>query len=134
MQPARSYSPLAIHSRHLRGLAADQRATGRATALLNPRRSLIENARLQFFRADIIEKKERPRAEDGDVVDAMVDQIGADGVVLIQREGDLSVWSRRHQRSRPAPAPAFRKIRREQSAEPADLAQNLGAMRLATRD
>ena len=66
-----------------------KRATGRATGLGKTAQELIEDPRLEFFRADVIEKEERPRAEDGDVVDAMVHEIGADGVVPVQREGDL---------------------------------------------
>ena len=47
----------AIHSRHLRCLATDQRAVGRATGLAESAQQLRENARLQFFCADVIEKK-----------------------------------------------------------------------------
>jgi phosphoribosylformylglycinamidine cyclo-ligase len=41
---------------------------------------LIEDSRIDFFAADVIEKEPRPRADDGDVVDAMIYHIGADGV------------------------------------------------------
>ena len=78
-----------IHARHLRGFAADQSATGRAACFGETAQELIEDARLQFFRSDVIEKEERPRAEHGDVVDAMVDEIGADRVVPIHGERDL---------------------------------------------
>ena len=60
-----------------------------ATGLAESAQELVENTRLQFFRADVIEKKKRPRAEDGDVVDTMIHQIGADGVVFVHGEGDF---------------------------------------------
>src|SRR5207237_6130226 len=78
-----------IHSRHLRGLTADERATSRATGLGKSTQQLRENAWLQLFRADIVEKKNRPRADDGDVVDAVIHQIGTDGVVFIRGEADF---------------------------------------------
>ena len=49
---------VAIHSRHLRGFAADQRATGRATGSRKSAQELIEHARLEFFAADVIEKEQ----------------------------------------------------------------------------
>src|SRR5204862_7181491 len=83
--------PPLIHSRHLRGLTADERATSRATGLGKSTQQLRENAWLQLFRADIVEKKKRPRADDGDVVDAVIHQIGTDGVVFIRGEGDFQL-------------------------------------------
>ena len=71
----------AVHSRHLRSLSADQSAAGRATSFGKTGEQLIEDARLQFLRADVIEKKKRARAENGNVVHAMIHKIGADGVV-----------------------------------------------------
>ena len=58
-------------------------------ALRETGQQLIENARLESFRANVIEKEQRARAEDRDVVDAMIDQIGADGVVPVHGKRDL---------------------------------------------
>ena len=80
---------LAIHPGHLRGLAAEQRAAGRATGARKAAKQLLEHARLESFAADVIEKEKRTRAENRNVVDAMVHEIHAHGVVLVHREGDL---------------------------------------------
>ncbi len=130
MHPARSYSPRFIHAGHLRGLAADERTAAGATRLGEAAQDLREDRGLELFRADVIEKKQRPRAEHGDVVDAVVDQIGADGVVAVEGEGDLQFRpdaidaADQHRLAEPA------KIRREKSAEPADFPEHFRSMRL----
>jgi hypothetical protein len=48
-----------------------------------------EDMRLKLARAKVIEKKERLRSQHGDVIDTMIDQVLANGVVTIHREGDL---------------------------------------------
>ena len=78
-----------IHSGHLRGLTADERAVGRATGLAKSTQKHKKNLGLGFFRAFLDKKKPRPRSEHGNVVDAMIYEIGADGVMLIRRECDL---------------------------------------------
>ena len=120
----------AIHARHLRGFAADQCAARRATCFGEAAQELIEYARLQFLRSDVIEKEKRPRAEDSDVVDAMIDEIGADGVVAIHGESDFqfgadAIDARDQHRFAHAG-----EVRRKQSAEAADLAENFGPVRL----
>ena len=130
MQPARSYSPL----RYMPGICAVSppiKAQPAARhALAKPAQELIEDPRLQFFRSDVIEKEKRPRAEDGDVVDAMVHEIGADGVVPIHGESDLqfradAIDARDQHRLAHAG-----EVRRKQSAEAADLSENFGPVRL----
>ena len=109
MQPARSYSP----RRYIPGICAVSppiKAQPPARqALVKPRRICSKTARLEFLRADVIEKEERPRAEDRDVVDAVIDEIGADGVVPVHRKGDLQLRPDAVDAARPAPARAFRK-------------------------
>ena len=79
----------AIHSWHLRRFAPDQGATGEPTAASKSMQQLIEDARLKSFAADVIKEEKRPRAKDGDVVHAVVHQIGAHGIVLVHRECDF---------------------------------------------
>src|SRR5262249_52153627 len=87
--------------------------------------------RIQFFAADIIEKEQRFGANHCDVVHAMIYQIGADGVVLVQCERDLEF--------RPDAIGArdenwivhSGKIRAKQTAKAADFSENLRAVRLA---
>src|SRR4030095_671162 len=117
--------PALIHSGHLRGLTADERATSRATGFGKSTQQLRENARLQFFRADIVEKKKRSRAEDGDVVDTVIHKIGTDGVVFVRGEGDLQLGADavdardQHRLTHRA------EIRGEQATEPSDFSQHL---------
>src|SRR5438132_12506712 len=81
----------AIHSRHLRGLTADQCAASSASCARKSTEKLIVNSRLKFFATDVIEKKKRPRAEHGDVVHAVIHQIGADGVMFVQRKRNFQL-------------------------------------------
>ncbi len=133
MQPARSYSPASIHSRHLRRFAADQGATTGAARFRETAQDLIENARLEFLRPDVIEKEERARAEDGDVVDAMIDEIGPDGVVPIHRKGDLQFRPDAVDAADQDRLAHSGKVRREQAAEAADLARALPGRAFAGR-
>ena len=124
MQPARSYSPL----RYIPGICAvsppiNAQPAG-ATGFGEPAQELIEDPRLQFLRTDVIEKEERPRAEDRDVVDAMVDEIGADGVVPVHGEGDLQLRADAIDARDQHRLAHAGKVRREQPAEAADLAEN----------
>ena len=118
-----------IKARHLRRLAADQRAVvfraGAGEALDDVR----EHVRLQLAGAEVIEEEQRFRAEHGDVVDAMVHEIRADGVVLVLLEGDLELGADAvHGRDEDRLAIFFH-VQREESAEAADLAEHLAAMR-----
>src|SRR5437867_11785960 len=79
----------AIHLWHLRSFTADQCAASCSTRARESSDELIENACLKFFAADVIEKEKRPAAEYGDVVHAVIHQIGADGVVPVRRESDF---------------------------------------------
>src|SRR5689334_19460960 len=100
--------------------------------LTTPRKTFddfSENVRLQFSGAEIIEKKQRLRAQHGDVIDAMIYQVLADGIVPIHGESDFQL--------RPDPIDARNqhrlfvtaRIQREQSAKPPYLAQHLAPMR-----
>src|SRR2546422_728201 len=68
-----------IHSRHLRCLSTDERTPGSTAGLTESTQQLRKNLRLQLFRADVVQKKQRPRSEHSNVVDAMINENGADG-------------------------------------------------------
>ena len=80
-----------IKARHLRRLAADERTIVFRASAGEAFDDFGENVRLQLAGAEIIEEKQRLRAEHGDVVHAMVHEVRADGVVLVLREGDLEL-------------------------------------------
>src|SRR5205085_9884752 len=109
---------------------ADQGATSSAAGARESAQQLIEHKWLQSFAADVIEKEKRTRADDGDVVDTMIHQIGADGVVLVHRERDFqfradAIDARNQNRIAHAG-----KFRAEQSTEAPDLSEHSWSMRL----
>src|SRR6202012_5917446 len=78
-----------IKARHLRRFATDERAIIFRTGAGKAFDDVGENMRLQFAGAEIIEKEQRFRAEHSDVVHAMVHEICADSVMLVESESDL---------------------------------------------
>ena len=63
-------------------------------AFLQPRTmpdELLKAMRIEPLGSHVIEEEKGLRAEDGDVVDAMVDQVLADSVVAIHEHGDLQL-------------------------------------------
>ena len=129
MQPARSYSPL----RYIPGICAVsppiKAQPAGATCFREAGENLIEHARLQFFRADVVEKEQWPRAEHRDVVDAMVNQIRADGVMPVHREGDLQFGADAIDARDQDRLAHSGKVRREQAAEAADFPEHFRAVR-----
>ena len=119
-----------IHPGHLRSFAADQGATAGPAGLGKTAQDLREDPRLQFLRPDVIEKKERLRAKDGDVVDAVVDEVGADRVVAVEREGNLQLRPNTVDAADQDRLAHSGEIRRKQAAEAADFAEHLRPVRL----
>src|SRR5208282_5912881 len=64
-----------IQARQLCRLTANQGAATLFARLSKTGNQLIEHGRIQPFRADVIEEKQRPRAGDCDVVNAMIDKV-----------------------------------------------------------
>ena len=48
---------------------------------------------IQFAGPDVIEKKERLGSQNGDIINTVVDEVLADGVVSVHREGNLQLSS-----------------------------------------
>jgi len=118
-----------VKARHLRRLAADQRAVVLRAGAGETLDDLRENMRLQLARAQVIQEEQRLRAQHRDVVDAMVHQIRTNGVMLVHRERDLQLGAHAvHGRHQDRLA-ILLQIERKQPAEPAHLAQHLTAMR-----
>ena len=113
-----------VNAGHLRRLTADQRTTRRAAGGGQTLQNLCEHRRLQLTGTDVVEEKQRTRAEHRDVVDAVVDEVLADGVVLVERDGQLELGAdavdARHEHRL---AHAL-EIRAEQAAESARLAEH----------
>src|SRR5262249_32246041 len=82
---------LAIHPGHLRSFAPQKRAARSATGARKAAKQLPEHAGLKFFATDVIEEEKRIRAQDGDVVYAMIYEIRTNGVVFVHRERDFQL-------------------------------------------
>ena len=80
-------------------------------------------------RAEVIEEEERLCAEHGDVVDAMVHEVRADGVMFVHGEGDLELRAHAVHAADQNRLAIFLKVEREQPAEAADFAEHFAAMR-----
>ena len=75
---------------------------------------------------EIIEEEERRRAVHGNVIDAVVHQIRAHGVMAIEGEGELQLGADAIDAG-DQHGVAGESLQREESAEGADLPQNTGA-------
>ena len=112
----------------LGSFAADQRAA----RLLAARGDALDDGAgdldVEALANEIVEEEQRLGALHQDVVDAHRHQVDADGVVLVQREGELELGAdaigARHQHRL---AEAFRQF--DQRAEAADSSQHLRAQR-----
>ena len=80
-----------VEAGHLGGLAAEQRAAVLAAGAGEPLDHLHRDGGLEPAGRQVVEKEERPRALDEDVVDAVVDEIDADGAVDARHEGDAQL-------------------------------------------
>ena len=120
---------LLVKAGHLRRLAADERAMVFRAGAGEALDDVGENVRLQFARAEVIEEEQRFGAQHGDVVDAMVHEVRADGVVLVHREGDFELGADAVHGRHEHRLAIFLQVEREQAAEAADLAEHLAAMR-----
>jgi len=115
-----------VEAGHLGGFAADEGAAIGGAAPGEAGDDVFEDGGLEFSGAEIIEEEEGFGAEDGDVIDAMVDEVFADGVVTAGEEGDLqfgadAVDGRDEDGIGMAPG-----IEGEEAAETADLAHDSG--------
>src|SRR5579859_2347439 len=117
-----------IKPRHLRGLAADERAAVSGATADKPLNQLAKNARFEFSGADVIQEKQRLRAQHRDVIDAVVHEVLANGIVPAYGEGDLQLGADAVGTGNEDRLTIFFDIQREKPAETADLAKHFAAM------
>ena len=120
-----------VHAGHLRRLTANQRAACRRARLRETVNDLVEYVRRQFAHADVIEKKQWLRAEHGDVVDAMIDEVLPDRVVPVHHDGDLQLRADAVHAAHEYRPLVFLHVEREQPAKPADGTEHFPPHRLA---
>ena len=82
-----------VEARHLGRLSADERAPILPARARDAGDNLFRDNRRQPPGGEVIEKEERLCALDEDVVHAVVDEIGPDGVVASRHEGHLQFRS-----------------------------------------
>jgi hypothetical protein len=92
-----------IDAGHLRRFAAQERGVVGAAGRLHAAHDLGRDRRIELADREVIEKEQRRRVHDQDVVDAVVDQVRADRAVAPQRRGDERLGTdavgRRNQRA-----------------------------------
>ena len=122
----------AVEVRHLGGLAADERAAVLLARLGEAAHDGLEHVRPKRGRREVVQEEERLRAADGDVVDAMVDEILADRIVLANADGDLELGADAVDGGdEHGVAERARRGEVKEPAERADLGQHAGRERLA---
>ena len=115
--------PRRVEAGHFRRLAADQRASGGVAGARHSLDQLLDHVGIHFRHGQIIEEEERLGAEREDVIDAVIDEVGADRGVDVHGHGDFQL--RAHAigaRDQHRLAPFF--VQREQSAERTDPADH----------
>ena len=80
-----------VEPRHLRRLAAEQRAAVLAARAGEPFHDLDGDVRIEAAGRQVVEEEERLRALHEDVVDAVVDEVRADGAVDAAHERDAQL-------------------------------------------
>src|ERR1019366_952477 len=96
-----------IQSRHFSGLAANQGAAVIAATTSHAFDNLPRYVSIQFSDRKIVEEKQRDSSLHGNIVDTVVHQILADGIVAAAQECDLQLGANaigRANQNRPLPA------------------------------
>jgi hypothetical protein len=84
---------IGVEAGHLRGFTADEGAAVGFAGFGEAGDNGFDDGGVELAGGEVIQEEQRRRALDGDVVDAVVDEIGADGVVAVELEGDFELGS-----------------------------------------
>ena len=87
-EPGDVVLPVGVEAGHLRRLPSEQRALILTTGASHSGHDRLSDGRRQPARAEVVEEEQRLGALNQDVVDAVVDEILSDGVVLAREERD----------------------------------------------
>src|SRR5690606_34509826 len=116
---------------HLGRLAADERAPVLLARLREPADDLLGHGRLEHARREVVEEEEGAGAADGDVVDAVVDEVLADGVVPADADGHLQLRADAVDGGDEDGLVVGGLVEGEEPAEGADVGEDAGRERLA---
>ncbi len=125
MKPARSYSFGRIEAGHLRRLAADQGAAVVLAGLGHPADDLFGHLGIELADGQVVHEEQRRGALHHDVVDAVVHQVAADGVVQVHLEGELQLGAHAVYAGDQHRVLELLLVHLEQPAVAADLAQHV---------
>jgi hypothetical protein len=93
-----------VEARHFGRLTAEQRHAVRAARLRHAAHDVGSHCRFELSDSEVVEKKERRRGNDQDIVDAVVYQVAADAVIPahLRRDEDFRAdpVGRRDERAR----------------------------------
>jgi len=113
-----------IHARHFGGLSAEQCGAGLPAPLSNATDHRLTDTDIQFSDRVIIEKEEWFRALHDDIIDAHRDKVDADRIEAAEFDCEFEFSADTIRAGNENGSPVFFKVQFEQSAEPADVAQN----------
>ena len=110
-----------IEAGHLGGFPADEGAVVGAAGGGEAFDDLLEDGGLELAAGQVVEEEERRGTLDGDVVDAVVDEVGADGGVDAELEGELELGADTVSRADEdgiLPLAAVERVKRSKAADP----------------
>ena len=82
---------IGVEAGHLGGFATDEGDGVGAAGLGHAGDDALSDLRVEAAAGEVVEEEEGRGTLDGDVIDAMVDEVGADGGVQAQLEGDFEL-------------------------------------------
>ena len=113
-----------IKARHLGGFSADQGAAVVLAGVGQAFDDFLGDFRLDLAGGQIVHEEERRGALHRNVVDAVIDQVGADGVMDVHLEGDFQLGAHAVHAGDQDRIHPLRLVHGEQAAEAADFAQD----------
>ena len=114
-----------VEARHLRRLAADKSAAVGAAGFADALHDGLDDGVVELAGSEVVEEEERRGTLYSDVVDAVVDEVLADGVMDAKLEGDLEFGADAVGGGDKHRVWELFEVEREQAAEAADLAEHL---------
>jgi len=116
-----------IKTGHFRSLAADEGAPGFAARTAHAFDKLLDDLRIKLSHRQVIEKKKRLGALHKNVIDAVIDEVAADGGVDAHGHGDFQFCADAIGAGDQHGLFPFFAVERKESAEAADAAEHAGS-------
>jgi len=114
-----------VEAGHLGGFAADEGAAVGAAGFAEALDDGLDGRLIEFAGGEVVEEEERAGALNGDVVDAVVDEVLADGVVDVELEGDFEFGADAVAGGDEDGVGVLLEVEREEAAKAADLGEDV---------